>query len=490
MKRLSTATMSELPARIKRPSYNRDAHGVGIVHLGIGAFHRAHQAVYTDDVLGNEGGDWSIIGASLRSKGVHDQLVQQDSLYTVTAFDGEKQQCRVIGSVKDVIFAPEESNRLLELMASPDTRIVTLTVTEKGYYRDPAEGTLLRDDPAIKADLENPDHPQTAIGFIVKALNMRRISNLAPFTVLSCDNLPDNGDALQSIVLEFAALVFPDAVEWIEKNVAFPSSMVDRIVPAMTTDGLASIAAELELRDFGAIITEPFIQWVIEDRFTMGRPAWEKAGAIMVEDVAPFEFMKLRLLNGPHSSLAYLGYLGGMEYVSDCMENPALNAFATKLMFEDIKSTVKAPNGFDIDAYIEDLLARFGNPSLQHRCWQIAMDGSQKLPQRLLGTIRERLQKNLPINRLALAVAGWIQYVSGEDLEGKEIDVSDPLANMLKEKLAPCRGNATAMTKAALQVTDVFGNDLSSNVQFQAAVKDNLSLLLEKGSLSAAEELI
>lgn len=488
MKRLNSIELRGLPPNVQVPTYDRKRRGVGIVHLGIGAFHRAHQAVYTEDAMEMVESDWCIIGASLRSRNVHDQLVPQDGLYTVMEQEGSNRQCRVIGAVQDVIFAPGESQRLLNLMSDPKTRIVTLTVTEKGYYRDPARGELLKKDPAILADLANPALPGTAIGFLAQALDMRRLAGVPPFTALSCDNLPHNGSSLRRVVLEYASLALPEAASWIENNAAFPCSMVDRIVPATTEAGLSSIASEIGLRDEGAVLTEPFRQWIIEDQFTMGRPAWEKVGAMLVDDVSPYELIKLRLLNGPHSSLAYLGYLGGMKYVSDCMNNPSLRRFATRLMREEIQQTVNAPEEFDIDAYIEALLTRFSNPALHHRCWQIAMDGSQKLPQRLLGTIRDRLRKDLPIDRLALAVAGWIQYVTGIDLNGREIDVRDPLAEMLRKKLSPYLGNAASMTKAALQITDVFGDDLSLNKTLQAVTTEKLAILIEKGSLGACEE--
>ncbi|MCB1758415.1 MAG: mannitol dehydrogenase family protein [Gammaproteobacteria bacterium] len=486
MKRLDGSQLQRLPAHIGIPTYDRQRCAVGIVHLGIGAFHRAHQAFYTDAVMNRSGGDWRIVGASLRSRAVQNQLMPQQGLYTVTQISGEERDCRVIGAVSEVIFVPQARERLLQLMADPATRIVSLTVTEKGYYRDPTRGTLLTGEPTINADLQQPHQPASAIGLLVQALDMRRLAGLPPFTVLSCDNLPDNGRSLRAVVLEYAALALPQAADWIATHVAFPSSMVDRIVPAMTADGLAMVADDLGLRDEGAIITEPFTQWVIEDRFTMGRPAWESAGAMLVKDVAPYELIKLRLLNGTHSALAYLGYLGGMEHIADCMQNHALRSFAERLMREEILATVIAPQGFDIHAYIEALLARFSNPALRHRCWQIAMDGSQKLPQRLLGTIIDRLRHGASIDRLALAIAAWIQYVSGRDLRGQPIDVRDPLAESLRERVAPHSGDAAAMTAAALQTGAVFDAALGANSAFRSAVTQRLALLQREGALAAA----
>lgn len=489
MTRLSAAALAQLPPHIHPPAYERSACGIGIVHLGIGAFHRAHQAVYTDDILAEDGSDWAIAGVSLRSKGVQSQLMPQDGLYTVTALSGDARDCRVVGAVREVIFAPEAGKKLLDLMAAQGTRIVSLTVTEKGYYRDPAHGGLLREDPAIKRDLANPEAPATAIGLIVRALDMRRQNGTPPFTVLSCDNLPDNGASLRRVVLEYAKILSPELAQWIEMHVASPCTMVDRIVPATTEDGLAGVAADIGCRDEGAVLTEPFSQWVIEDNFPLGRPAWEKAGAMLVDDVAPYELIKLRLLNGPHSAMAYLGYLGGLVYVSDCMENTALRRFTAALMHEEIKPTLTAPAGFDIDAYIDALLARFSNPSLHHKCWQIAMDGTQKLPQRLLGTIGERLDAGLPVKRLALAVAAWVRYASGTDLQGNEIDVRDPLAETLRARFAPHLGDAEALAGAALGLGDVFSPKLAVDAAFRSALVESLNALEADGALGAAEKL-
>ncbi|MBB4301001.1 fructuronate reductase [Rhodobium orientis] len=487
MKRLSSAVLSDLPERVSVPAYDRAAVGIGIVHLGIGAFHRAHQAVYTDDVLAKHGGDWAISGVSLRSKTVHDQLDPQDGLFSVTALDGEGRDCRIVGSVKEVIFAPDDKLRLFDLMAAPTTRIVSLTVTEKGYYRDPSTGALLTNDPAIRADLVNVDNPATAVGLIVRALKLRRAAGTEPFTVLCCDNLPANGAALRQVVLDYARLHDSDLAAWIEETVRFPSTMVDRIVPATTEEGLAAVESQLDCRDEGAILTEPFTQWVIEDDFSAGRPAWEDVGAMLVDDVAPFEFAKLRLLNGPHSTLAYLGYLAGMEYVSDCMENSSLRRFVDTLMREDIRPTVTAPEGFDVDGYIDALQARFANPELHHRCWQIAMDGSQKLPQRLLGTVRDRLKEGASVARFGLVVAAWIRYASGVDLDGNTIDVRDPFSERFAERFTPLLSKPEALAEAALSMTEIFGKDLSEDATFRTAVTDGLKKLFADGAIAATE---
>lgn len=489
MTRLNETTMKLLPAKVRRPHHDRARSGIGIVHLGIGAFHRAHQAVYTDDALALEGGDWSIAGASLRGQSVHDQLAPQDCLFTVTALSGAGSESRVIGAVRDVLFAPGNPAKLIALMAAPSTRIVSLTVTEKGYSRDPASGRLLADDPDIVHDLANPSAPRTAIGYLVRALERRQRLGLPPFTVLSCDNLPDNGQSLRRVVLEFAGLASEPLADWISENVAFPGTMVDRIVPAMTEAGLDRVATSIGCRDEGAIVTEPFTQWVIEDNFPEGRPAWEKVGALLVDDVAPYELIKLRLLNGAHSSLAYLGYLGGLEYVADCMASDPLRGFISALMRAEISDTLTPPAGFGLDAYIDALLDRFANPTLYHRCWQIAMDGSQKLPQRLLGTIGDRLAAGKSVDRLALAVAGWVRYASGTDLNGQAIDVRDPLSEMLQARFSPHLDDPMALTDAALGVDEVFGRDLAANGDFREALFRQLAVLQADGSMRAVARL-
>lgn len=489
MKRLRQETLPDLNADVAVPAYDREACGIGIVHLGIGAFHRAHQAVYTDDVLAGGADDWAIVGASLRGRNVFDRMAPQDGLFTMTSRSAEGDRHRVIGSVRRVVYAPDDQGTLLALMAAETTRIVSLTVTEKGYDREPSNGTLLHENPGIRHDIAHPKDPGTALGYLVRALDLRRLAGVPPFTVLSCDNLPDNGQSLRKVVMELAGLVSSELAEWIATSVAFPCTMVDRIVPAMTEETLTEIASSLGCRDEAAVVTEPFTQWVIEDNFTLGRPAWGKAGALLVPDVAPYELMKLRLLNGAHSTLAYLGYLGGLETVADSMSNDDLRRFVGDLMREEILPTLVPPPGFDVLNYIAELLERFANPALQHRTWQIAMDGSQKLPQRLLGTIRDRLNENLPISRLALAVAGWVRYATGTDLAGGMIDVRDPLADLLRARFQPCREDSQALADAALGVTEVFGADLGQSGTFRSALVYGLSSIAAKGTLGSVGDL-
>ena len=465
------------------PSYDRRGLAAGIVHLGLGAFVRGHLACYTDDVLAIEPGPWGIAGVSLKRPDQRDRLLPQDGLYSTLQRDGSGTRARVIGCLRRTIVAPEAPAALLAAMASTSCRIVSLTVTEKGYCHDPATGRLDLDHPDIRHDLQHPDQPRTAVGLIAAALQARRVAGIAPFTVLCCDNLPHNGRLLAGLVRDFAAILAQDGLaSWIEAGVAFPSTMVDRIVPAMIADDVADAAAALGLHDAAPVSHEPFRQWVIEDRFgSTGRPAWEKAGAQIVSDVAPYEHMKLRLLNGAHSALAYLGYLAGHETIPDVAADPAFRLYAQAL-WREIIPVVPALPGVDLHGYAATLLARFENPAIRHRTWQIAMDGSQKLPQRLLSTMRERLAAGLPVPCLALALAGWVRYVGGVDETGRAIDVRDPLAARLRAVLDRSGPEPGSRVAAVLGMEAVFGADLPQSPPFAAAVTQAYAALLANGA--------
>jgi fructuronate reductase len=370
-------------------------------------------------------------------------------------------------------------------MSDPAVRIVTLTVTEKGYCHDPATCRLDEDHPDIRHDLMNPRAPRSAPGFLVEALHRRREDGVAPFTVVSCDNLPSNGVTAQSVVARMASLRDAGFGPWVAGEVAFPSTMVDRIVPATTDEDRARIAARLGVEDAWPIVTEPFSQWVIEDHFPTGRPRFEDSGATLVQDVAPFELAKLRLLNGSHSTLAYLGYLAGYETVSDAMADESFARLVADLMEKESAPTLDASKTGDLNAYMRELLARFRNPALRHRTWQIAMDGSQKLPQRLLATVRARLARGEPIERLALGVAGWMRYVTGVDEQGRPVDVRDPLSARLR-MIADGQGlDAARLAPALVGVREIFGDDLAADPRFLSPVTAALDRLIRLGSHGA-----
>jgi fructuronate reductase len=488
MIRLSTATLSALPATIRRPAYDRAALRPGIVHLGLGAFARGHLAEYTDDALEHRFGDWGIVGASLQRPDQRDRLKPQDGLYTLLKRSPAGPELRVIGSVLDVLVAPEDPAALVARLASADTRIVSLTVTEKGYCHDPATGRLKPDHPDIVHDIASPLAPRSAIGLLVAGLKARRDAGLGPFTVLCCDNLPHNGHVLAGLVRDFAALSDDGLSQWIAANGAFPCTMVDRIVPATTDADIAEVEGLLGLRDAAPVIGEPFRQWAIEDVFEAGRPKWEDVGAQMVSEVAPFEFMKLRLLNGAHSSLAYLGYLAGHETVSEASNDPVFARFLQGL-WSEIIPTVPAPRGVALADYASALLTRFQNPAIRHRTWQIAMDGSQKLPQRLLGTIRDRLETGAPIAHLTLGVAAWMRYVQGVDEAGAAIDVKDPLAAEFAKRAAGAGRDAKALSTALLGIESIFGSDFPREERFTQSVERHLAMLFDKGAKATAASL-
>ncbi len=469
-------------ARARSPKYDR--HGVtpGIVHLGTGAFHRAHQAVYLDELLAQDS-SWGLVGASLRSRKIADELNQQDGLYTLRENGPDGARHRIIGSILRVFAADSDLESLLRQMTAPSIRIVSLTVTEKGYCHDPASGELDLTHPDIVADLENPTSPRSAPGVLVEALGRRRQAGFGPFTVLSCDNLPENGATTRHIVLSYAGHRDADLAAWIEQNVTFPSTMVDRIVPATTSDDIAGVAAAVGVEDACPVITEPFCQWVVEDAFCAGRPAFETVGVQMVADVRPYEEMKLRMLNGSHSALAYLGHPAGFETVADATASPAIVQYLHDMMTNEVMPALQMPQGTDLPAYRDALIDRFKNPALHHRTWQIAMDGSQKLPQRLLATIADNLESGFPIGRLALAVAAWMRYVSGFDEAGAPIDVRDPMAEKLRAIADQNRGVPAAATKAFLSFERIFDPALATDPRFESSVCNAAVSLHDQGTL-------
>lgn len=484
--RLSNAHLDRTPGHVRRPAYDRSHVKPGIVHLGIGAFHRAHQAVVIDDLLARGATDWGIVGASLRSPDTRDALTPQNCLYTLAVRSGAGTEHRVIGSVLATEVATENPAQLIARMVDPATRIVSLTVTEKGYCHTPQTGELDENHPDIVHDLRNPDTPRSTPGFLVAALAQRKNSGATPFTVLSCDNLSANGHTVGRIVTQFAALRSRSLARWIESEVAFPSTMVDRIVPETTDADRASVSSALGMRDAWPVVTEPFTQWIVEDRFPAGRPDFTAAGVQMVSDVTPFEHMKLRLLNASHSALAYLGYLAGHETIASAMTDERFAAFARQVM-EDAAPTLAMPEGTDLPAYSASLLQRFSNPALHHRTWQIAMDGSQKLPQRLLATMQDRLRLGLPIEAHALAVAGWMRYVTARDEQGRTIDVRDPIAPKLKAIADAAGPVADRLAPALLEVDSVFGA-LGDDPRMRSAVTNALATLYGVGARRAVQE--
>ncbi len=477
--RLNNATLKTLETPIDQPSYDRSQLQTGIVHLGVGAFHRAHQAAYTDALLNLQLPDWQswgITGVSLRSPAVRDQMHAQDGLYIVVERGAGGEKLRIMGPITEVLIAAQDREHILSLMAATATKIITITVTEKGYCHDPGSGNLNFSHPQIVADLQNPTAPQTCVGFIVAALARRKSQGLASFTVLSCDNLPDSGGLIRNIAIQFAERIDPSLAQWIAENTAFPNAMIDRIVPATTDEARAALQQQLTLRDEAMVVTESFNQWVIQDTFCNGRPAWEKVGVLMVDDVAPYKALKLRLLNGSHSLIAYTGFLAGYETVSEAMSDKNLRQLCGLFMDRDAGETVLAPEGFNLEEYKKQLIERFSNPGLKHRTAQIAMDGSQKIPQRILPPLRQQLSAtgNNHVQILCLALAAWLRFCAGVDQHGGTYSLNDPLEDKLK-RLCDLQKDSSEVVDDVFALPEIFGDDRD----YLQAVKSNVVFWLD-----------
>ncbi|HAT3902917.1 TPA: mannitol dehydrogenase family protein [Citrobacter koseri] len=481
---MKTIASAPLPEGVLTPRYDRQQLQTRIVHFGFGAFHRAHQALLTDRVLNAQGGDWGICEISLFSGDrLMSQLREQNHLYTVLEKGANGNQAIIVGVVKECLNAKLDSLAdIIEKFCEPQVAIVSLTITEKGYCIDPATGSLDVSNPRIIHDMQHPTEPHSAPGILVEALHRRRERGLSPFTVLSCDNIPDNGHVVKNAVLGMAEKRAAELAAWIQQHVSFPGTMVDRIVPAATEESLDEITRELGVADPCAISCELFIQWVIEDNFVAGRPQWEVAGVQMVDDVLPWEQMKLRMLNGSHSFLAYLGYLAGFQHISDCMQDSAFREAAYRLMMNEQAPTLRITN-VDLSRYAASLIERFANPALKHRTWQIAMDGSQKLPQRMLEGIREHLARGSDWPLLALGVAGWMRYVSGMDDAGATIDIRDPLSE--KIRLLVESSSDAERVSALLLLQEVFGTDLVKNPLFVQAIEQAWRRIAQHGAHQA-----
>tara|TARA_B100000378_G_scaffold41710_1_gene31142 strand:- start:24 stop:1376 length:1353 start_codon:yes stop_codon:yes gene_type:complete len=429
--RLGAATAAKLPADVARGDYHREGQAFGIVHFGIGAFHRAHQAWYTDLALSAGESGWMICGVSLRSPSVGQQLNPQDGLYTLTERSGDRVSTRLIGSVGEVLFAPDEAEAVVARIADPACHIVSFTVTEKGYAR--GEGERLDFDRA----------QESFYPLLARALELRRAKGLPGVTLLPCDNLADNGRVLARLMRQWLEADAPALADWFASECRVPSTMVDRIVPRTGEEDLAALQARIGMEDAGAVFTERFSQWVIEDDFAGPRPAWEQHGAQLVADVAPYETAKLRMLNGAHSLLAYCGLRAGYEFVHEAVADPALRELAERLMRAEAIPTIKPAKGQDLEAYADDLIARFADPALRHRLAQIAMDGSQKIPQRWLDTAIALSQRGAPFDAIRAAFEAWLWHLE----DGRFVD--DPHGEELAS-LATEKGRAAVIARCLL----------------------------------------
>jgi fructuronate reductase len=483
--RLCEKTLTTLPGTVAVPTYQRSAIRNGIVHLGVGAFHRCHQAVYVDDCLNAGARDWGIIGASLRRSDTRDALENQDGLYTLSVRNSDGEALRVIGSLMSVFVAPENPGALLDTLSDPATRIVTLTVTEKAYLRG-SDGRLDADNPDIVHDLAYPNSPKTVHGFIAEALERRRANGSRPFTVLCCDNLPANGATARNVILDFAGLRNSALAEHIAGDVAFPSSMVDRIVPATKPEDCRRISDTLGVADAWPVMTEPFSQWVVEENFSTGRPDWEKFGVTMVNDVTPFEDMKLRLLNGSHSALAYLGMLSGQVTVDQAFASPYIRRFIDQLWAEAAE-TLPAEVRHKSGNYTRQLAQRFANNALAHQLRQIATDGSQKLPQRIIGTAMARLKAGRDADHLAMVPAAWIAACEARGAALPSQHFTDPLDTPIMTLLA--RNLPAEQTVSAMFDLTGFARGEGLRNQLMGLVAMHLTRLRENGATQSLDHL-
>lgn len=470
MRRLHPDQLGSLNAGVLVPAYDRGALKPGIVHLGPGAFHRAHQAVFTDQAIANSGGEWGIVGVSLRSPAVAEQLNPQGGLYSVLNEDAHSAELRVVGAIQYVLVAPQEPERVAAAIADESIHIITLTITEKGYAIAADGASLNSQDAGIRADLADPLHPASALGTLALGLKKRLESTGAPLTIISCDNLAENSRLLREVLGQYLQRCFPAVIPWLEQSVAFPCSMVDRIVPAMTEAQKQRQAELLGLNDEGAVATEPFRQWIIEDCFAADRPDWESAGVQFVNDIRPFEDIKLRLLNGSHSAIAYAGLLAHLETVDQVVADPVLGRFIETLMARDLMPALHVPVGFDIAAYRDQLLARFGNPRLHHRCQQIAMDGTEKIPQRWLPTLQAQGSPHL-----VKALSVWCYFVLCTDLP-----IDDPRAAGLLEVRNDSGAMADRIARALSQAR-VSGESLQDFDALVSGLVKHMQTIEERG---------
>ncbi|WP_312242194.1 mannitol dehydrogenase family protein [Pantoea sp.] len=480
--------LDRLPAAIPRPAWDHSRLKTRMVHIGFGAFHRAHQALCSDK-LAEQGSDWGYCEVNLNSGALIQALRDQQLLYTLTEMADDRLSTRVIGVITEALHGKGDGiDAVIEAMSQPDVAIVSMTVTEKGYCHLPASGDLNPDHPDILHDLEQPDAPRSLPGVILAAIRRRRARDLAPFSVMSCDNMPENGHVTRNVIIQLAQRQDSELARYIQDHLSFPSTMVDRIVPAMTDDAFAALSARLGCTDPVAVEAEPFFQWVIEDNFVSGRPAWENAGAELVDDVLPFEEMKLRMLNGSHSFLAYLGFLSGYQHISDCMADADLKQAARALMLHEQAPTLRT-RGVDLAAYADSLIARYENRAIKHRTYQIATDGTQKLPQRLLDSVRWHLSRGSRCDLLTLGVAAWMRYVSGVDEQGNAIEIRDPLKEELAQRVAQSE-DGEARVHALLALKSVFAEDLAQNETFVSQLCQLYGRLRQQGARATVQQVM
>ncbi|MHC8509682.1 MAG: mannitol dehydrogenase family protein [Rhodospirillales bacterium] len=479
---LNKAALEHLPHNVSPPGYDRESLTPGIVHIGVGNFHRAHQAAYMDRLFAGGGGrDWGVIGAGVMPGDAKTRaaLLTQDCLTTVVELDAEEHRASVNGAM--IGYAPPESAEIIDILSRPEIRMATLTVTEGGYFINAETGGFDAGHPDIAHDLQNPERPRTVFGMLLAALMRRREKGVPPFTVVSCDNLPENGAAAHRAVSGLAEGAPNGAAAWIDAEAAFPNSMVDCITPATTGRVRALVESQFGIRDQVPVVCEPFRQWVLEDRFAGARPPLEDVGVEFVDDVALYELMKLRILNGGHALIGYAGALLGLEYAHEAMNNPLIRGFFERVEKQEIIPTLTPIPGVDFHAYLASVSGRFANPGIKDKIERLCLDGSNRQPKFILPTVTDRLAAGQPVDGLALETALWCRYCMDPREDGAAVTLENNMAEMLSARA----GQAQTDPAAFLSVTQVFG-PLGGNPVFAEAFSRALNSVLEKG---AAETL-
>ncbi|MGI6877275.1 mannitol dehydrogenase family protein [Microbacterium sp. gxy059] len=486
---LSSAALADIAARgaVEVPTYDRSRVRPGIVHFGVGGFHRAHQAVVIDDLLARGETDWGILGVGTMpgDARMRDALLAQDGLYTLVRKhpDGSL-DARVVGGIVDYLFAPDDPEKVIETLAAPEVRIVSLTITEGGYNFDQVTGEFDLTDRAVAADLVPGAVPATVFGLVVEALARRRERGIAPFTVMSCDNIQGNGDKARTVFSAFAAAKNAELGEWVAQHVAFPNSMVDRITPVTTDDDRRLVAERFGIEDAWPVVAEPFFQWALEDDFPAGRPPYDQAGVQLVDDVEPYELMKLRLLNASHQGIAYFGYLSGYRYAHEATGDPAIATFVRAYMDLEATPTLQAVPGIDLDDYKSTLIERFANPAIRDTLARLCAESSDRIPKWLLPVVRERLAEGGDIRRSAAIVASWARYAEAVDEQGEPIEVVDNAADELVAIARTQRESPTVFIE-----NERFFGELAQDERFRSAYLAALESLFEKGALETVRDL-
>jgi mannitol 2-dehydrogenase len=488
--KLNQQNLHGLAREVKLPAYNLSDTRQGIAHIGVGGFHRAHQAYYTDALMNTgEALDWAICGVGLRAEDqrARDDLKEQDYLFTLFELgDSDDTEVRVIGSIRDMLLAQDSAQALINKLADPAIRIVSLTITEGGYCIDDSNGEFMAHLPQIQHDLANPQSPKTVFGFLCAALAKRRGAGTDAFTVMSCDNLPHNGAVTRKALLAFASLLDANLCDWIDQNVSFPNAMVDRITPMTSTAHRLQLADKHGVDDAWPVVCEPFVQWVLEDKFVNGRPAWEKVGVQFTDDVSPYEEMKIKLLNGSHLALTYLGFLKGYRFVHETMNDPLFVRYMRAYMDLDVTPQLAPVPGIDLSEYKDTLVARFSNQAIADQLERVCSDGSSKFPKFTIPTINRLIADDRETKRAALVVAAWALYLKGVDENGDTYSIPDPRATFCQALVA----DDGLMTERLLAVEEIFGTAIPRSTAFVAAFEWCCESLREVGVTRTLQRIL